>query len=50
MHVVEMSPYNNYFPKLLSSPNDPVYSAEETPNFNLVRSVRIVTFYNDFCE
>ncbi|KAL6978014.1 28S ribosomal protein S5, mitochondrial [Sarracenia purpurea var. burkii] len=35
MHVVEMSPYNNYFPKLLSSPNDPVYSAEETPNFNL---------------
>ncbi|XP_065212111.1 small ribosomal subunit protein uS5m [Planococcus citri] len=35
MHVVEMSPYHDYFPKVLSSPKDPVYSAEEIPNFNL---------------
>lgn len=36
MHVVEMSPQHNYFPKVLSSPENPVYSAEDTPNFNLV--------------
>ncbi|XKL68608.1 hypothetical protein PGB90_006377 [Kerria lacca] len=35
LHVVEMNKSNDYFPKVLASPNDPVESSEETPDFNL---------------
>lgn len=38
MHVVEMNPQNDYFPKVLASPELPIESSDEPLDFELVLS------------